>query len=104
MMKIFTKTILLNTFAESSVSKSVNVPNKINQQLVLTQYFLCSTDIYDDYSTPVPAAQVLFLSCCKIRKGVLPEAIKFLNSVSSFFTKICYNESKLIETMINSFN
>lgn len=49
-----------------------------NQKLT---YFL-RADIYDDYSTPVPAAQVLFLSCCKVRKGILPQAIGFLNSVS----------------------
>lgn len=46
------------------------------------EYIRRKFDIYDDYSTPVPAAQVLFLSCCKIRKGILPQAIGFLNSVS----------------------
>lgn len=46
------------------------------------EYIRRKFDIYDDYSTPVPAAQVLFLSCCKIRKGILPQAIAFLNSVS----------------------
>lgn len=46
------------------------------------------TDIYDDYSTPVPAAQVLFLSCCKVRKGILPQALQFLNAVSTRNTQI----------------
>lgn len=41
------------------------------------------SDIYDDYSTPVPAAQVLFLSCCKVRKDILPQALQFLNAVST---------------------
>lgn len=44
--------------------------------------FLLSIDNHDDYSTSVSAAQALFVSCCKIRKGILPQAMKFLISVS----------------------
>lgn len=40
------------------------------------------TDIYDDYSTAVPAAQELFFTCCKTRKGMLQESMQFLMSVS----------------------
>lgn len=38
-------------------------------------------DIYDDYATPVPAAQGLFHSSCKKRKGILQEAMLFLKTV-----------------------
>lgn len=38
-------------------------------------------DIYDDYSTPVPAAETLFNTCCKSRKGILQESMIFLNTV-----------------------
>lgn len=38
-------------------------------------------DIYDDYATPVPAAQGLFHSSCKKRKGILHEAMLFLKQI-----------------------
>lgn len=39
-------------------------------------------DIYDDYSTPVPAAQSLIHAVCKSRKGILQKAMQFLMGVS----------------------
>lgn len=41
------------------------------------------SDIYDDYSTSVPAAQELFFTSCKTRRGILQESMQFLMSVST---------------------
>lgn len=45
------------------------------------EYIRTKFDIYDDYSTPVPAAQGLFHSSCKKRKGILQKAMQFLMSI-----------------------
>lgn len=65
------------------------------------EYIRRKFDIYDDYSTPVPAAQVLFLSCCKIRKGILPQAIGFLNSVSLKPKYVYYSMTKFFVEQTN---
>ena len=39
------------------------------------------TDIFEDYATPVPAAQSLLHSCCKKRKGILPKAMQIIMQV-----------------------
>lgn len=42
------------------------------------EYIRRKFDIYDDYSTPVPAAEALFTACCKTRKGILQESMTSL--------------------------
>lgn len=50
--------------------------------LIIPFSSLLIPDIYDDYATPVPAAQGLFHSSCKKRKGILQEAMLFLKTVN----------------------
>lgn len=40
-------------------------------------------DVFEDYATPVPAAQSLFHSCSKKRKGILPKTMQFIMHVST---------------------
>uniref|UniRef100_A0A1A9ZMK3 Importin N-terminal domain-containing protein n=1 Tax=Glossina pallidipes TaxID=7398 RepID=A0A1A9ZMK3_GLOPL len=38
-------------------------------------------DIFEDYATPVPAAQLLLHSCCKKRKGILPKTMNIIMQI-----------------------
>ena len=38
-------------------------------------------DVFEDYATPVPAAQSLFHSCSKKRKGILPKTMQFIMQI-----------------------
>ncbi|XP_037934798.1 importin-7 isoform X2 [Teleopsis dalmanni] len=44
-------------------------------------YIRLKFDIFEDYATPVPAAQTLLHSCCKKRKGMLPKAMNIIMQV-----------------------
>lgn len=48
-----------------------------------TPHFLQYTlaDVFEDYVTPVPAAQSLFHSCSKKRKGILPKTMQFIMQI-----------------------
>lgn len=44
-------------------------------------FFLACLDVFEDYATPVPAAQTLLHAACKKRKGVLPKAMEVIKQV-----------------------
>lgn len=45
------------------------------------EYIKLKFDIFEDYATPVPAAQSLLHSCCKKRKGILPKAMNIIMQI-----------------------
>lgn len=45
-------------------------------------------DIFEDYATPVPAAQSLLHSCCKKRKGILPKTMQVIMQVCESVLKL----------------
>ena len=45
------------------------------------EYIRLKFDIFEDYATPVPAAQSLLHSCCKKRKGILPKAMNIIMQI-----------------------
>ncbi|XP_013114275.1 importin-7 [Stomoxys calcitrans] len=45
------------------------------------EYIKLKFDIFEDYATPVPAAQSLLHSCCKKRKGILPKAMTIIMQI-----------------------
>ncbi|XP_068142883.1 importin-7 [Drosophila tropicalis] len=45
------------------------------------EYIRLKFDIFEDYATPVPAAQSLLHSACKKRKGILPKAMSTIMQV-----------------------
>lgn len=47
------------------------------------EYIRIKFDVFEDYATPVPAAQSLLHSCCKKRKGILP---KTMNAIMQIIT------------------
>lgn len=58
--------------------------NESDQELWETdphEYIRLKFDIFEDYATPVPAAQSLLHSCCKKRKGILPKAMNIIMQV-----------------------
>lgn len=42
------------------------------------EYISVKFDVFEDYATPVPAAQSLFHSVAKKRKGILPKTMQFI--------------------------
>ncbi|XP_017479021.1 PREDICTED: importin-7 [Rhagoletis zephyria] len=45
------------------------------------EYLRLKFDIFEDYATPVPAAQSLLHTCCKKRKGILPKAMNIIMQI-----------------------
>lgn len=45
------------------------------------EYIRIKFDVFEDYATPVPAAQTLLNSVCKKRKGILPKAMQLIMQV-----------------------
>lgn len=47
----------------------------------LIMYFLFFADIFEDFVSPVTAAQTLLHSCCKKRKDMLQKTMEFIMQV-----------------------
>lgn len=45
------------------------------------EYIRQKFDVFDDYTTPVPAAETLLHNCCKTRKGVLPQVMQVIMQI-----------------------
>jgi importin-7 len=45
------------------------------------EYIRLKFDVFDDYTSPVPAAENVLHSICKTRKGVLPQVMQVLLQV-----------------------
>lgn len=45
------------------------------------EYIRQKFDVFDDYSTPVPAAETLLHNCCKTRKGILNQVMQCIMQI-----------------------
>ncbi|KXJ70625.1 importin-7 [Aedes albopictus] len=45
------------------------------------EYIRQKFDVFDDYTTPVPAAETLLHNCCKTRKNVLPQVMQIIMQI-----------------------